>query len=103
MSDNKSISKLVGFRLKQLRNESGFTAFQLTKEAGLKSEQQLYRYEKGVNRIGIDELVAVLNVLNARIGDFFVQLENEMAVSEAEFCYRESPEAATDFGVLALL
>ncbi|MDD9340883.1 MAG: helix-turn-helix transcriptional regulator, partial [Providencia heimbachae] len=67
MSSNGSISKLVGLNLKQLRMEAGLTACQLAKMSGIKSEQQMYRYEKGFNKIGVAELVAALKVLNVNI------------------------------------
>ncbi|HBO25041.1 helix-turn-helix domain-containing protein [Providencia sp.] len=82
MNDTGSISKLVGLNLKKLRCEAGFTAFQFAKLVGIKSEQQLYRYERGVNKIGIDELVAALKALDINIGEFFERLEKENSVAD---------------------
>lgn len=80
MKSTNSISKLVGFHLKKLRIQSGLTAFQLAKQAGIKSEQQLYRYEMGINRIGIDELISSLQVLDIDIGEFFELITKESLV-----------------------
>ncbi|GAB1440981.1 hypothetical protein MASR2M36_37660 [Providencia sp.] len=38
------------------------------------SEQQLFRYERGVNRIDIDCLVRVLKVLDVNMGEFFSEI-----------------------------
>lgn len=84
MSNINSMSKLVGLNLKKLRQGAGFTAFQFAKMAGIKSEQQLYRYERGVNKIGIDELVAALKVLNFNIGEFFEQLEKQSSITDEQ-------------------
>ena len=75
MNSTNSISSQVGLELKRLRVEAGLTAFELAKTSGIKSEQQLYRYEKGVNKIGISELVAALKVMNVNIGSFFDKLD----------------------------
>ncbi|MDD9341021.1 MAG: helix-turn-helix transcriptional regulator [Providencia heimbachae] len=82
MSSNGSISKLVGLNLKQLRMEAGLTACQLAKMSGIKSEQQMYRYERGISKIGIAELVAALKVLNVNIGEFFNRLNEEVLVAD---------------------
>lgn len=75
MNSANSISSQVGLELKRLRVEAGLTAIELAKTSGIKSEQQLYRYEKGVNKIGISELVAALKVMNVNIGSFFDKLD----------------------------
>lgn len=78
MHTENSYFKVIGFQLKTLRKEAGLTSFQLAKLAQIKSEQQMYRYERGVNKIGVDELIRVLHVLNVDIGEFFTQF-NEAA------------------------
>ncbi|MCL0017415.1 helix-turn-helix transcriptional regulator [Providencia rettgeri] len=75
MNSTNSISSRVGVELKQLRVKAGLTAFELAKMSGIKSEQQLYRYEKGSNKIAIGDLVAALRVLNVNIGSFFERLD----------------------------
>ena len=82
MNRTNSISSKVGLELKRLRVETGLTAFALAKMSGIKSEQQLYRYERGVNKIGIDELVAALKVLDINIGEFFERLEKGNSVAD---------------------
>lgn len=66
----------VGQKIKALRRAQGFTVFQLAKEIDI-SEQQLFRYERGVNRIDIDCLVRVLKVLDVNMGEFFSEVLQE--------------------------
>ena len=64
MSSKYPVAYAVGQKIKSLRKSQGYTVFQLAKEIDI-SEQQLFRYERGVNRIDIDCLVRVLEVLTA--------------------------------------
>lgn len=75
MYSEKSISQHIGQSLSQLRLDAGLTVFQLSKMAGMESEQQLYRYENGVDDIGMEELVIALNALSVDIEDFFLELD----------------------------
>ncbi|MFA1597239.1 helix-turn-helix domain-containing protein [Proteus mirabilis] len=70
MSNKYPVAYAVGQKIKSLRKSQGYTVFQLAKEIDI-SEQQLFRYERGVNRIDIDCLVKVLDVLGINIGNFF--------------------------------
>ncbi|ENR5391623.1 TPA: helix-turn-helix transcriptional regulator [Providencia rettgeri] len=73
----------VGQKIKALRRAQGFTVFQLAKEIDI-SEQQLFRYERGVNRIDIDCLVRVLKVLDVNMGEFFSEvLQEDTQVDES--------------------
>jgi len=68
---------LVGKKIKELRLGSGYKLFQFAKLIGCKSEQQLYRYERGINKIDIDTLISALKVLNVDVREFFEQLDEE--------------------------
>ncbi|MFP4907924.1 helix-turn-helix domain-containing protein [Providencia hangzhouensis] len=70
MNTKYPVACAVGQKIKALRRAQGFTVFQLAKEIDI-SEQQLFRYERGVNRIDIDCLVRVLKVLDVNMGEFF--------------------------------
>ncbi|KLU16007.1 MULTISPECIES: helix-turn-helix domain-containing protein [Xenorhabdus] len=61
---------LVGKRIQTRRKELGITATALAKELGL-SQQQLSRYETGVNRINISHLVNIADIFNTPIQWFF--------------------------------
>lgn len=77
MSMNRTVSALVGQKVKSLRRDAGYTASQFSKLTGCKSEQQLYRYERGINKIDIDTLASALKVLNVNIEFFFEQVMEE--------------------------
>ncbi|UBX50503.1 helix-turn-helix domain-containing protein [Providencia alcalifaciens] len=64
------IAYAVGQKIKSLRKSQGYTVFQLAKECDI-SEQQLFRYERGVNRIDIDCLARVTKILDVNISDIF--------------------------------
>ncbi|HBO23974.1 MULTISPECIES: helix-turn-helix domain-containing protein [unclassified Providencia] len=73
MNTKYPVACAVGQKIKSLRKAQGFTVFQLAKEIDI-SEQQLFRYERGVNRIDIDCLVRVLKVLDINMGEFFSEI-----------------------------
>ena len=73
MNTKYPVACAVGQKIKSLRKAQGFTVFQLAKEIDI-SEQQLFRYERGVNRIDIDCLVRVLKVLDVNMGEFFSEI-----------------------------
>ncbi|HHR6078256.1 TPA: helix-turn-helix domain-containing protein [Providencia alcalifaciens] len=76
------VACVVGQKIKSLRKAQGYTVFQLAKEIDI-SEQQLFRYERGVNRIDIDCLVRVLKVLGVNMGEFFSEvLQDDINASE---------------------
>lgn len=60
----------VGRRIKLLRKKYGMTANELGIYLGV-SQQQLSRYERGVNRIDIDSLARVSYVFQVSIHYFF--------------------------------
>lgn len=76
MNTKYPVACAVGQKIKALRRAQGFTVFQLAKEIDI-SEQQLFRYERGVNRIDIDCLVRVLKVLDVNMGEFFSEVLQE--------------------------
>ncbi|KPD03066.1 helix-turn-helix domain-containing protein [Moellerella wisconsensis] len=81
MNTKYPVACAVGQKIKSLRKSQGYTVFQLAKEIDI-SEQQLFRYERGVNRIDIDCLVKVLKILDVNMGDFFEDILKESANEE---------------------
>ena len=73
MNTKYPVACAVGQKIKALRKAQGYTVFQLAKEIDI-SEQQLLRYERGVNRIDIDCLVRVLKILDVNMGEFFSEI-----------------------------
>lgn len=72
------VAVLAGRKLRQLRIEAGYTVSEFVRLSGCKSEQQLHRCERGVNKISVDLLVSALKVLNADIPRFFQELSDEI-------------------------
>jgi len=62
--------KLLGKRLRELRQARGMTLDDLSQASGV-SYQQIQKYEAGRNRIPATRLVAFANVLDATIGMMF--------------------------------
>lgn len=82
MNTKYPVACAVGQKIKSLRKAQGYTVFKLAKEIDI-SEQQLFRYERGVNRIDIDCLVRVLKVLGVNMGEFFSEvLQDDTNASE---------------------
>ncbi|MFP4816851.1 helix-turn-helix domain-containing protein [Providencia hangzhouensis] len=77
MIARKYICSISGRRLKALRKAAGYTTSQFSLLLGNKSEQQLYRYECGVNKMDIDTLVSYLKVLHVDVASFFEQLDDD--------------------------
>lgn len=77
MNSKRAVSTLIGKKIKNLRCNAGYTASEFAKLAGCKSEQQVYRYERGINRIDIDTLVSMLKGLDMNVGQFFEQIIDE--------------------------
>lgn len=66
----KRMAMLIGIKLYQIRKYHGISGEQLAKEIGL-SQQQISRYENGVNYITIDMLCRILSFFDVSIFDFF--------------------------------
>ncbi|AYA41118.1 helix-turn-helix transcriptional regulator [Xenorhabdus nematophila] len=62
---------LVGQRIQTKRKELSITATALAKQIGI-SQQQLSRYERGTNRINLDHLVVIADILETPIDRFFL-------------------------------
>ncbi|MDS0900450.1 helix-turn-helix domain-containing protein [Morganella morganii] len=65
-----AISLIVGRKIRELRLHHSLTTRQLAHSAGI-SQQQMSRYERGVNRIHVDILYRLRLVFGCNIHDFF--------------------------------
>lgn len=66
MNVKEHYAVLAGKKLRELRLEQKYTAAEFARLAGIKSEQQLYRYERGMNKITIDTLIFALRTYPKR-------------------------------------
>ncbi len=64
------ISLIVGKKIRELRLHHSLTTRQLAYSAGI-SQQQMSRYERGVNRIHVDILYKISLVFGCSINNFF--------------------------------
>ncbi|OOR99599.1 transcriptional regulator [Haemophilus paracuniculus] len=70
------IDKLIGKRIQLKRKELGYSAERLSEHIGI-SQQQLSRYERGVNKINVSHLVALATFMNTPINYFFMDCLSE--------------------------
>ncbi|PQQ24495.1 helix-turn-helix domain-containing protein [Photorhabdus hindustanensis] len=69
---------LVGKRIQKRRKELGMTAAKLAEKIGI-SQQQLSRYERGINRINLSHLVRIASILETPINWFFLDCSYPVA------------------------
>ncbi|MTC35590.1 helix-turn-helix domain-containing protein [Providencia alcalifaciens] len=86
------VAYAVGQKIKSLRKSQGYTVFQLARECNI-SEQQLFRYERGVNRIDIDCLARVTKILDVNISDIFFDIFQDNQDIKYENKNQESVES----------
>ncbi len=67
----KELDKIIGKRIRYLRQISGLTQAELALKLNI-SPQQLQKYEKGSNKISASRLEALAEILNAPVNEFFV-------------------------------
>ncbi|WP_272662748.1 helix-turn-helix domain-containing protein [Providencia sp. PROV111] len=82
MKSNIDISILISNELKKLREKTGLTTKEFT-EIIKKNSQQLYRYEKGVNRIDIDTVIIYLRALDVLPIDFFEEIDQKIGLTKS--------------------
>lgn len=73
MAATKSVTKFgagVGEAIRRRRHESGLSMEKLAKKIGC-TWQQLYKYERGQNRITVDRLYLIARALGVEVGSFF--------------------------------
>ena len=64
------VDKLIGERIRTLRNIRRITSGQLGKEIGV-SHQQVTKYERAINKIAASKLLLVAQVLSQDISWFY--------------------------------
>ncbi|MCF7530585.1 helix-turn-helix domain-containing protein [Neisseria lisongii] len=65
------VDQKIGKRIQLKRKEQGYSADKLSELIGI-SQQQLSRYERGVNKINVGHLIAIANFLHTPISWFFL-------------------------------
>lgn len=80
-NESKVLNKKIGAFLKKCRREQGISGVQAA-EYNLFSQQQLSRYERGVNAISISLLNEILQKYNVSWDRFFVEVIIDMYNNE---------------------
>jgi transcriptional regulator with XRE-family HTH domain len=69
-SDTQSVDRHIAARLRERRTMLGLTLQQVAGRLGI-TYQQLYKYEKGVNRLSVGRLHALARALGVDVGYFY--------------------------------
>jgi len=75
-----AVSKAIGMRIREVRLANGMSRNQLGSLIGV-SGQQLQKYEKGQNRISIDMLFVIANILKINWIDLCENLQSSKPVT----------------------
>jgi transcriptional regulator with XRE-family HTH domain len=70
----EEINKFIGEKIYSLRLAQGLSRGQLSKVIGV-TQQQLQKYEKGINRISVGRLVLISRALDKGISYFYEDIE----------------------------
>ncbi|MGB5116569.1 MAG: helix-turn-helix transcriptional regulator [Providencia rettgeri] len=81
-TQNNLLSFYCGLVIKNLRKESGISGVELAKQLNI-SQQQMSRYERGVNRLSVDTLFRILTVLDVSFERLLRLLMTEIRSSDS--------------------
>lgn len=85
------VDALIGKRIQLKRKEHGFSAEKLSEMLEI-SQQQLSRYERGVNKINVFHLVEIANLFETPIGYFFADCATTPDHSELDQYWHDLTE-----------
>ncbi|EPE3834892.1 helix-turn-helix domain-containing protein [Morganella morganii] len=85
-----NIPLIVGRKIRKLRLHHSLTTRQVAYSAGI-SQQQMSRYERGVNRIHVDILYRISLVFGCKVNDFFSDIPS---LTEASYYDKYSGAAS---------
>jgi len=98
-------SKEIGWKLRKLRLQAGWTQERLAEQIGV-SVQQIQHYESGANKMNTDRLQQLAQALDIPIQSFFTDSDAGIPVAEAEklliASYREIPSRDTQESILKI-
>ncbi|OAT34736.1 helix-turn-helix domain-containing protein [Proteus myxofaciens] len=85
MQENNPLSNNIGKMLKFYRRRTGLTGDELAKRINV-SQQQISRYENGINNITFDKLITLFNALEMNRYDIDIFFEKiKCLVDSAEY------------------
>nr|WP_314266689.1 helix-turn-helix transcriptional regulator [uncultured Moellerella sp.] len=83
MRENDPLSNNIGQMLKSYRRRTGLTGTELAKRINV-SQQQISRYENGVNNITFDKLIILFNALGMNSYDIDIFFEKVKSFVESD-------------------
>ncbi|ATN00354.1 helix-turn-helix transcriptional regulator [Proteus cibarius] len=86
ISERKIFCHSIGYELSLLRQRNLMTGAELGKILNI-SQQQISRYERGINKIPVDLLFYILNIFDISIGDFFERVRNRVITLKYKIKY----------------
>ena len=81
-NDNQDLIGNIGRKISTLRRKRKVSQEELASKLGI-SSKQLSKYEIGRNRITVDRLISIAQILNMNIIDFF-EINNASSISKKE-------------------
>lgn len=85
-------SKEIGWKLRKLRLQSGWTQERIAEQIGV-SIQQIQNYESGANKMNTDRLQQLSNALDVPIQSFFTDTNETLPMAITEKLLLESYRA----------
>ncbi len=85
----KKINCCVGKKIRLLRYSEGLTTYMLANKLGV-SQQQLSRYERGVNKIDVSVIYRLSRIFNVGIDIFFRDISDEKTNAAEEYDLNDS-------------
>jgi transcriptional regulator with XRE-family HTH domain len=76
MTSDKELIKKIGRQIFNLRQSKGLSREELAFRIGI-CQQQLFKYEMGLNRITVDRLINIAEALDAEIINFWPQQKED--------------------------
>lgn len=81
---NSDVTRYIGSRIRELRHGEGLTTRTLAKYLGV-SQQQLSRYERGVNKIDVCIIYRLSHIFHVDIDCFFRDICGEKKNTTEEY------------------
>jgi transcriptional regulator with XRE-family HTH domain len=85
----------IGFRLKQLREQAGYSQERLAELMGV-SKYQLQKYEKGTNMLNTEKLQRAADSLSVPVQEFFIGGADALPITVEEKLLLDSYRAIPD-------
>lgn len=95
-------SKEIGWKLRKLRQQAGFTQENLAEQIGV-SVQQIQNYESGANKMNTDRLQQLAQALDVPVHAFFIDADATFPVDVSEKLLLDSYRAIPNQEVQASL